>query len=322
MEQLANNAASTLGSGINNSVTTLTVASATQFPSTGNFRILIDNEIMLVTGVSGTTFTVTRGVEGTTAASHSTSAAVTHILTKEAINQLFADSVLKTTYSGIPSAGKTGRLVLLDDALALLRDNGSTFDAYGLLNKHTIPPLSSAFTWNNQGSSTITDNGGTIYLQGTNAVSNQLTGMHKAAPSAPYTLTVRLIPDIPSQNYSSYGLYWRSSSSGKCAVFNLSDISSGSLNFLSRKYNDFTNYNSDYSGGVPQANLQWLRLQDDGTNRIMSISADGINWKVLHTVANNDFVIADQIGFFLGLELGSGLTVVTSGLTVASWLEA
>jgi hypothetical protein len=38
---------------------------------TSQFRVLVGTEIMIVTNVSGTTFTVTRGAEGTTAASHS-----------------------------------------------------------------------------------------------------------------------------------------------------------------------------------------------------------------------------------------------------------
>jgi hypothetical protein len=85
LEQLANNASSTLGSSINSSVTSLTVASAATFPSSGEFRILIDTEIMKVTAVSSTTFTVSRGVEGTTAASHTSGAAVTGILTADAM---------------------------------------------------------------------------------------------------------------------------------------------------------------------------------------------------------------------------------------------
>jgi hypothetical protein len=61
-ELFANNAATTLSAAITTAVaTTLTVTSATAFPSTGNFRVRVDSEIMLVTGVSGTTFTITQG---------------------------------------------------------------------------------------------------------------------------------------------------------------------------------------------------------------------------------------------------------------------
>jgi hypothetical protein len=91
IEQFANNAASTLSSSINNSVTSLTVASAAAFPAAGNFRIIVDAEIMLVTAVSTNTFTVTRAQEGTTATSHTSPAAVTHILTAGGLLQGIAD---------------------------------------------------------------------------------------------------------------------------------------------------------------------------------------------------------------------------------------
>jgi hypothetical protein len=68
---------STLSSAMNSSQTTLTVASAAGFP-TSAFRIRIDDEYMTVTGGFGTTtWTVSRGVNGSTAASHVTSQTVT-----------------------------------------------------------------------------------------------------------------------------------------------------------------------------------------------------------------------------------------------------
>jgi len=66
---------STLSSGINASVTTLTMASASSFPSSGT--VIIGSELITYTGVSGNTLTgLTRGANGTTAASHSSGATV------------------------------------------------------------------------------------------------------------------------------------------------------------------------------------------------------------------------------------------------------
>lgn len=94
-EKVSNIAQSTLNGAINNSVTSLVVASASTFPTSPQFRIKIDDEIILVTGVSGTTFTVTRGAESTTAASHSNGATVTGVLTAGGLNQLLADILLQ-----------------------------------------------------------------------------------------------------------------------------------------------------------------------------------------------------------------------------------
>jgi hypothetical protein len=90
-EQFSNAAQTTLNGGIGSGDLTLVVTSAANFPASGNFRILIESEILVVTGVAGTTFTVLRGQEGTLADTHPSGAAVTHILTAGALNQLRTD---------------------------------------------------------------------------------------------------------------------------------------------------------------------------------------------------------------------------------------
>jgi hypothetical protein len=69
-------ASTTLTSAVNATQTTITVAAATGFPTTA-FRIRVDDEMMNVTsGFGGTTWTVTRGVNGSTGASHASSQTV------------------------------------------------------------------------------------------------------------------------------------------------------------------------------------------------------------------------------------------------------
>jgi len=92
IERFANKASTTLASGIGSGDLSLTVASAALFPTSGQFRIIIENEILLVTNVAGTTFTVTRGQEGTTATSHGSGMPVTCILTAAAVNKLKEDT--------------------------------------------------------------------------------------------------------------------------------------------------------------------------------------------------------------------------------------
>jgi Tfp pilus assembly protein PilX len=68
--RVGNGAHTTLTSAITASATTISVNSATGFP-TSQFNIRIDNEFMTVTGGFGTTtWTVVRGVTGSSAASH------------------------------------------------------------------------------------------------------------------------------------------------------------------------------------------------------------------------------------------------------------
>jgi hypothetical protein len=92
-EQLVNNAASTLSAAIPDAVaTSLTVANGTVFPATGNFRVIVDTEIMLCTARTGNTLTVTRGVETTSAAAHANGAAVTQVLTKGGLDQYLKEN--------------------------------------------------------------------------------------------------------------------------------------------------------------------------------------------------------------------------------------
>jgi subtilisin family serine protease len=66
-----------LSSAINATVASITVASAAGFPTSGNYQIKIGSEQLTVTAGQGTTtWTVTRGVNGTTAAAHPNNADV------------------------------------------------------------------------------------------------------------------------------------------------------------------------------------------------------------------------------------------------------
>lgn len=127
MEQIANNASTTLSGSVNGSSNpvTLTVSSASGFPSSGNFRIIIDSEILLVTAVSGTSWTCTRAQDGTTIAAHSSSTAVTHILTKSALQNVINEFFGVGTYANRPAAGFAGRKYFATDGPYTYVDDGT-----------------------------------------------------------------------------------------------------------------------------------------------------------------------------------------------------
>lgn len=123
-EQFANNASSTLNGAINNSTTTIVVTSAASFPSVGNFRLLLGTnpasaEIVLVTGVSGTTFTVLRAQESTTASSWPDLTTVTHILTAAAVDQI------RTQFVTVGGEAYTTKAISIDGGGTLPSDHGS-----------------------------------------------------------------------------------------------------------------------------------------------------------------------------------------------------
>jgi parallel beta-helix repeat protein len=100
VEQYANNFSVTLTDSVNDSTTTFPVNTAAPAAlQGGQFRMIFDNEIVLVTGgQSGTSWTVTRGVESPGSnASHGSGTTGTHVLTK--------DSLLNSNWIDIRSKG-------------------------------------------------------------------------------------------------------------------------------------------------------------------------------------------------------------------------
>lgn len=93
LELFSNKATTSLSLAVSSTTATaITVVAGTGFPAaaTGSsqFRISIDNELLLVTNVVGTTWTVVRGIEGTVAATHAAAATVSYALTRNALSRL------------------------------------------------------------------------------------------------------------------------------------------------------------------------------------------------------------------------------------------
>lgn len=334
LETYANNTSSTLASGIIAGDTTLSVASATGFPTTGQFRILIDSEILLVTAVSGTTFTVVRGVEGTTAASHSGGMTVTQILTRDGLGGIGGTVILSDSFSLMPSSSVVGREYLPTDGTHLFRDNGIAWRPFGPLFPMTLVD-NTAYSWVNQGSASVsTTHGSLILSDGAGSGTDNLRLRVKTIPSAPYTATMAIIPLLPfPSNFNACGICLRDSGTGKIITFGLASDSTqfASGQVLSAiKWNSATSFSGFYTltptiaANYAAANTLmlgpclWLQIVDNNTNRLLKISNDGINFQQLHSVSRTDFITPDQIGFFVNPNNASfGVT-----LDVLSWVES
>lgn len=105
IETFANSVQTTLNGAINDSVTSITVTSASGFPSSSQqmYRILIDQELLLVTGGQGsTTWTVIRHIESSATQSHSNGAIVRFIVTAASLTSLRSLDVITTPTSVNP----------------------------------------------------------------------------------------------------------------------------------------------------------------------------------------------------------------------------
>ena len=105
----ANNCSTTLNGAINAAVTSITVASQTCFPSTGVF--VVDAEYFIYTASTSTSFTVTRGAFGSTAASHSNGASVRFTVSAVFHNVLKDAIIAMQTKIGTGSSTPTANTV-------------------------------------------------------------------------------------------------------------------------------------------------------------------------------------------------------------------
>lgn len=112
-EQLANFGETTIAEDLDDSETTVTVTDGSVFPASGNFRVIVDDELMLVTARSTNDLTVTRGAESTSAVTHSNGADIKMVLTKAGLDQYLTENSVYTATS-FPT-GVTGLRVRRSD---------------------------------------------------------------------------------------------------------------------------------------------------------------------------------------------------------------
>lgn len=68
---VTNSPTTTISASLTASATAVTIASTTGLPTSGNYYAQIENEVVLVTGAASATLTISRGVNGSTSATHS-----------------------------------------------------------------------------------------------------------------------------------------------------------------------------------------------------------------------------------------------------------
>jgi Tfp pilus assembly protein PilV len=107
--------ATTLSGNLTASATTIAVASATGFPASAEFRVQVDSEVFVVTAGAGTTsWTVTRGADGTTAVAHTSGAAVTLVERAEVASCDGGGSPCTTLEPSRTATGADGRSYRVD----------------------------------------------------------------------------------------------------------------------------------------------------------------------------------------------------------------
>lgn len=327
LERWANNAQDTLASGIDDNDLSLTLNDASEFPTDGDFRIRIDDELIRVTAVAGNVFTIVRGIESTVAASHSSGATATQVLTRDGLIAVGTNLHRIDTYANRPAAGVEGRLFLPTNGYHLQRDTGSVWESWGPLMP-LEPVIDGDFAWLNQGGATLDVTRGGAFLLAPAVSGDNVRARIKTLPSAPYTITIAVINRFVFENFLQGGLLLRESGTGELttlAVVSNTLVSTVHQCVVADKWNSATSFNSGYTTSPNPFFVTpfltgpciWLQIEDNATTRFYRISADGINFTTLFSVGNTDFLTPDQAGFYAA----TNNTTHLAGINVLSWKE-
>lgn len=181
------------------------------------------------------------------------------------------------------------------------------------------PPVDGDFAWINQGSASVTSSIGGLFLRGPAGGSLNWRIRKKSAPSTPYTVTVAFFAHVVGDSTQQAGIGWRQSSDGKLVWFGVQNT--GIFNVA--KYTNATTLSAGYANADNDAStikspMAFLRIADDGSNRICSYSADGANFIQYHSIGRTDFLTGDEVFFAVNTQ-NSGVDV---GMTLMSWEEA
>lgn len=223
-------------------------------------------------------------------------------------------SITEGAYGSLPGSPSSGDVYLVTDAPALLHYSGGVWNAFGPLWA-LVPVDTSGFSWVNQGSAAETALGPYTTLTAVATAGTNLRLRAMSAPGTPYTVTAALVFNCLNDAANDMGLFFRESGTGAIETFGVhTDGAASNLDVL-----DWTNATT-FSATVlqtasPTRQVTWLRIADDGANRVFSYSFDGYSFVTFTTVARTTFLTADQVGFFVRAIAGQSVS-----MSVLSWV--
>lgn len=270
--RFTNRAYSTLQGALTAAQTSVTVDSVADFPTEGDFFIAVGNEMMKVTGVSGSVFTVERGKDDNLPVAHADGEYVFAVISRDQMNEFGHELYPFGSYA----YGNTIR-----DA------NGAFLDSTDFTN------------YNFTGSSKTDDGAGSIVVNaddGSFGVNWAI--ISRSQPATPYTLIAHVLLG-PGGNYGDNSLAMQ-------VGVGFHDTSGSSLLMahITEKYVVEASYHSSYTASASSLGTLdwvgkdvWLKLTNDGTTLEILASANGSNWSSVATDTVGDNLTPDRICF-------------------------
>ena len=167
-------------------------------------------------------------------------------------------------------------------------------------------------TWYNQGSCTLSEHaGGLTILNPTLGDSDNIGGLYRAAPAAPWVLTTLVSISCPPGNYPAARLGFLDTSTGRTSSFG----------FCANETLYVANFSapSAWAGDLATVSVSgtrvlWLRLSDDGSSLHFSYSWDGVNFVELYGVSRSEAYAG-----YTNVFLGASSYDITASATLLSW---
>ena len=209
--------------------------------------------------------------------------------------------------------------VFLSDGLYQCVWNGAAWEYYHA-GQRVYRPVNGDFSWLNQSTSSVTTTSGGIYLHQPFGAAQLLAIRTKAAPATPYVITAKIVPNIISSDNMNVGI---------CVNDGVKAVTLGIMHWSGGLYVQVEHFNSFASLGAAPLSRGgyhavgwtsiWLRIADNGTNHIMSVSNDGFIFRQMYSTSRAAFLGGtQQVGFFARAQSGSQ----DAGLLLVSWKEA
>ena len=201
------------------------------------------------------------------------------------------------------------------------------------------PPPTGSFSWRNQGSSSVTDFNSveTIVLPSYNGGGPYWSGREIVAPTPPYSIAIAISGCLINGNannsysdetWSGFGVYIADHALDKMSAVNVNTFKPGVAVVEYDGYppianagyhaNWYQTFSINSSGITSVAAINWLKIQDDGTNFNFSFSADGVNWQVVESSSRTAFLTTpDRVGWYVcSFDGNVGMTA-----TLFSWVQ-
>jgi hypothetical protein len=241
------------------------------------------------------------------------------------------DTIRRGTFANRPSSAPDGTVyVCTDGTLQFVMKNGVWNSYLGSMPLNTPPAASTWSLINATLNTSFSDSLGGLLFSGTIATGGANIAK-VTAPATPYSITVHMLlnwggtgSNAASWNFCYAGICWRETSTGNLHVFAPCHATTANGTYINTfrlltasgtgssgiTYGNSTDFNIVQLTSNLQNNGVWLKGTDDGTNRIVSYSGDGVNFTQFHSITRTTSVTPNEVGIIAGNYATAGQSTV------------